>query len=83
MAWSPVDTAETVKYMYVGQVRESFAQAVRVCVVPSARVTVRYVSFVVRNFCKVRAQGTRTPTERRKAIVRDTMRRRRMRVLRR
>ena len=40
-AWSTVDTAATEKYMYVGQGRESLAHAVRVCDVPSARVTVR------------------------------------------
>ena len=41
MAWSTVDTAATEKYMYVGQGREFLAHAVRVCDVPSARVTVR------------------------------------------
>jgi hypothetical protein len=65
------------KYIQVGQILESLAQAVRFLVTPS-RVTSWKTSFVERNLCRVRVMGIKIAMEMRRPRMRETKRRRRM-----
>ena len=80
---STTDIAATPKYAHVGHTRLSFAHAVRETRAPvEGSVMVRYVFCVERNFTSVIVMGIRTAMERKKARVREMMRRWRMRDLR-
>ena len=80
MKLSRSETRATAKYMYVGHVFESLAQAVRLTAVPAGETTSRNTWRVVRYLCSVRAMGMKTAMEIRKARTRVTIRRRRMRA---
>ena len=77
---STTDTQATPKYMYVGQTFEFLAQAVR-DMVPVGVDTLRNMSRVVRNLWSVRVMGMRTAMEIKRARIRETIRRWRMRAL--
>lgn len=74
------ETNATAKYMYVGQVFESLAQAVRFTV-PVGEETSWNMLRVVRYLCRVRDIGTKTAMEIKRARTRVMIRKRRIRAL--